>query len=57
MSAGRALFGILRTVFFMKDFYFGVDQLLVGEAQYIGQLVYQVILKLVQFSVNIDNSP
>ena len=57
MSAGKALFGILGTVFIMKDLYFGVDQLFVGEAQYVGQFVDQVILKLVQFSVDVDNSP
>ena len=46
----------LRTVFMMKDLYFGLDHLFVGKAQYIGQLVYQVILILVQFSVDVDNS-
>lgn len=57
MSAGMALFGILRAVFIVKDLYFGVDQLFVGEAQYVGQFVYQVILKLVQFSIDVDNTP
>jgi hypothetical protein len=60
-DVGRyAFFGILRTVLIvlvMEDLYFRVDQLFVGEAQYVGQLVYQMILKLVQFTVDIDNSP
>ena len=41
----------------MKDFEFGVDQLIVGQAQQIFELVHQVVFVAVHFPVDIDHLP